>query len=394
MKHPLKVSEVKGIYFLLIFTTFFIFSETCAQSGYYFPKRNAAWQEKAPKDYKVNPEKLNQAVTFAKENEYAGAKDLRVAILEGFAREPFHKISGPTEKRGGPAGMIIKNGYVIAKWGDVKKVDMTFSVTKSYLSTVAGLAVDENLIASVQDPVGAYVWDGSFNGAHNSKINWEHLLTQSSDWSGTLWGGHDWADRPPREGGIDDWKNRKFEEPGTVFEYNDVRVNLLAYSLLQVYRKPLPMVLKERIMDPIGASTTWRWYGYDNAWTDIDGLKMQSVTGGGHSGAGLFINTEDHARFGLLFLNNGNWNGKQLLSENWIQQATRPSAANVNYGYMWWLNKKGPRHWEGISESVYYAAGFGGNFIVIDKENDLVIVTRWLEPSKIGEFVTLVMDSM
>jgi len=394
MKYPLTISEVKNICFLLLFIFFFNISETRAQTEYYFPERNATWQEKAPKDYKVNPDKLDQAVTFAKENEYAGARDLRVAILEGFAREPFHKISGPTVKRGGPAGMIIKNGYVIAKWGDVKKVDMTFSVTKSYLSTVAGLAVDENLIASVQDPAGTYVWDGSFNGAHNSKINWEHLLTQSSDWSGTLWGGHDWADRPPREGGIDDWKNRKFEEPGTVFEYNDVRVNLLAYSLLQVYRKPLPMVLKERIMDPIGASTTWRWYGYDNAWTDIDGLKMQSVTGGGHSGAGLFINTEDHARFGLLFLNNGNWNGKQLLSENWIQQATQPSAANVNYGYMWWLNKKGPRHWEGISESVYYAAGFGGNFIVIDKENDLVIVTRWLEPSKIGEFVTLVMDSM
>ena len=54
---------------------------------------------------------------------------------------------------------------------------------------------------------------------------------------------------------------------------------------------------------------------------------------------------------------------------------------------MWWLNKKGARHWEGISEDIYYAAGFGGNFIIIDKKQNLVIVTRWLEPSKIEAFM-------
>ena len=79
--------------------------------------------------------------------------------------------------------------------------------------------------------------------------------------------------------------------------------------------------------------------------------------------------------------------GKQLISEEWIKKATTPSIPNSNYGYMWWLNKKGARHWEGLSENIYYAAGFGGNFIVIDKENDLVVVTRWLEPNKIGAFM-------
>jgi CubicO group peptidase (beta-lactamase class C family) len=74
---------------------------------------------------------------------------------------------------------------------------------------------------------------------HNSKIIWDNLLNQSSDWSGTLFGLHDWADRPPKEG-INDWKNRKLNEPGTVFEYNDVRVNLLAYSLLQVWKNHCP----------------------------------------------------------------------------------------------------------------------------------------------------------
>ncbi|MFS4492828.1 serine hydrolase domain-containing protein [Maribacter sp. 2308TA10-17] len=373
---------------------FFCVNIAVAQTNYYFPERNTTWEQKLPKEVNVKSEKLQEAVSFAEKNEYSGSRDLRIAILKGFEREPFHKILGPTKKRGGPAGMILKNGYIIAKWGDSKRVDMTFSVTKSFLSTMAGLAQDRDLIANTNDKVGNYIWDGTFDGEHNSKITWEHLLQQNSAWSGELWGGKDWADRPPKEGGIDDWKFEKPKEPGTVMEYNDVRVNVLAYSLTHVWRKPMPLVLKENIMDKIGGSTTWRWHGYENAWTEIDGLKMKSVTGGGHSGAGIFINAEDMARFGLLFLNNGKWNDEQIISESWIQKATTPSKPNVNYGYMWWLNKKGNRHWEGLSENIYYAAGFGGNFIVIDKENDMVVVTRWLEPSKIGDFMRLVTKAL
>jgi CubicO group peptidase (beta-lactamase class C family) len=371
---------------------FFLVSGTFmhSQNVDYFPERNASWQEKSTQEVKLNSANLQKAVAFAEENEYSGSRDLRIAILKGFEREPFHQILGPTKKRGGPAGLILKNGYLMAKWGDIKRVDMTFSVTKSFLSTMAGLAEDHGLITNTNDKVGHYIWDGTFDGEHNSKITWHHLLQQNSAWSGELWGGKDWADRPPKEGGVDDWKFEKPKEPGTVMEYNDVRVNVLAYALTHVWRKPMPLVLKENIMDKIGASTTWRWHGYDNAWTEIDGLKMKSVTGGGHSGAGIFISAEDMARFGLLFLNNGKWKNEQLISESWIEKAVTPSKPNVNYGYMWWLNKKGNRHWEGLSQNIYYAAGFGGNFIVIDKEHDLVVVTRWLEPNKIGEFMKLV----
>lgn len=353
----------------------------------YFPERHADWEERSASSYNIDPTQLSDVVDFAEANEYSGSRDLRIAILKGFEREPFHEIMGPTKKRGGPAGMILKDGYIIAKWGDTKRVDMTFSVTKSFLSTVAGLAVDQNLIRNEIDKVEGYVWDGTFQGEHNSKITWQHLLQQNSDWSGELWGGKDWADRPPREGGLDDWKYRKLKAPGTVMEYNDVRVNVLAYALLQVWRKPLPQVLKDELMNKIGASTTWRWFGYDNAWTTIDGIQMKSVTGGGHSGAGLFISTEDMARFGLLFLNDGKWKGEQLISERWINNAITPSTPNVNYGYMWWLNKKGSRHWENVSEEIYYAAGFGGNFIIVDKTHNVVVVTRWLEPSKMAEFM-------
>jgi len=357
------------------------------QNQLYFPSKNGIWAEKSPAEVSINSQKLQEAVDFAEAHEYAGSKDLRQAILKGFEREPFHEILGPTKKRGGPAGMILKNGYIISQWGDVKRVDMTFSVTKSYLSTLVGVGLTLQKVPGINDPVGEVVWSGEFDGDHNSKITWEHLLTQSSDWSGSLWGGKDWADRPPQKGGLDDWKNRTLKEPGTSFEYNDVRVNLLAYSLLNVWRKPLPQVLKDEIMDPIGASDTWRWYGYENSWVDIDGQMMQSVSGGGHSGGGLFISTEDHARFGLLMMNNGKWKNENLFDGKWMQLATRPSKANNNYGYMWWLNTPGNRYMEKLPEHLYYAAGFGGNYIVIDEKENLVIVTRWLDPPSFEAFL-------
>lgn len=372
---------------LLISTLAIIFSLPINLSAQYFPAKGAAWQQVEAGKAGFKLEELAEVVKFAEANEYSGSRDLRIAILTSFAREPYHKIMGPTKKRGGPAGMILKDGFVVAQWGDIKRVDMTFSVTKSYLSTVAGLAFDEGLIANVDDHIVDYVWDNTYEGDHNAKITWDHMLTQSSDWSGSFFGSPDWSDRPPRDAGIDQMKNRELHEPGTFFKYNDVRVNVLAYSLLQVWRKPLPQVLKEKVMDPIGASSTWRWNGYDHAWVTLDGKKMQTITGGGHSGGGVFISAEDHARFGLLFLNDGMWNGKQIISKTWTEKVQISSTANDSYGYMWWLNR-GSRKWQGVDdESIYYAAGFGGNYIVVDKKNNMVVVTRWLEPNKLAEFM-------
>ena len=366
-----------------------MFVYTYSHSTYY---PDADWQTKKPEELKMNKVLLDSAISLALKSENKVDRDLRIANMKSYSREPDYKIIGPMKERGGPAGLVIKNGYIVAQWGDINRVDMTFSVTKSYLSTVAGLAIDNGLIKNVNDKLINYVWDGSFEGEHNAKINWDHLLTQTSDWSGTLFGLHDWADRPPKEGGIDDWKNRKLNEPGTFYKYNDVRVNLLAYSLLQVWRKPLPVVLKEKIMDPIGASTTWRWFGYENSYVNMDGLMMQSVSGGGHHGGGIFINTLDHARFGLLFLRNGKWKDKQLLSEKWVAAVQQPAAANKSYGYLWWLNHE--KKWPALSAGIYYAVGYGGNYIVVDKEHDVVVVTRWMADDKIDDLVELVIKSI
>ena len=374
----------------LLFCLLSLYWVTARAQTMYFP--DTVWQVKKPEDLKMNKQLLDSAVSIALNSENKVERDLRIANMKSYANEPNYKIIGPMKQRGGPAGLVIKNGYIVAQWGDVNRVDMTFSGTKSFLSTMVGLAVDNGLIKNVTDKVSNYVWDDSFEGEHNSKITWEHLLNQSSDWSGTLFGLHDWADRPPKEGGIDDWKNRKLLEPGTVFEYNDVRVNLLAYSLLQIWRKPLPVVLKEKIMDPIGASVTWRWYGYENSFVNIDGLMMQSVSGGGHHGGGIFINTLDQARFGLLFLRNGKWKNQQLLSEKWITAAQQPSLPNKTYGYLWWINAD--KKWPGVSSKVYYAAGFGGNYIIIDNEHDLVVVARWIDDNKTGDVMSMIIKSI
>ena len=372
---------MKSIRFL--FPILFLSLSFYSRAQLYYP--DTVWLTKKPMELKLNAALLDSAVQFAIRNESKVEKDLRIATLKAYAAEPGYKFFGPFKHRGKPAGVIIKNGYIVAQWGDVNRVDMTFSVTKSYLSTVAGLAYDQRLIRKVDDRVVDYVTDEKFEGEHNSKITWRHLLTQSSDWSGCLFDFCDWADRPPKQGSIDDWKNRRLVEPGTQFEYNDVRVNLLAYSLLQVWRKPLPLVVKEKIMDPIGASTTWRWHGYDHSFVNVDGQMMQSVSGGGHFGGGLFINTLDHARFGLLFARKGKWKNQQIISERWVKAAQQPSAPNPSYGFMWWTNEQ--NNLGNVSKKIFYADGFGGNYIVVDQEHDLVIVARWLDSGKIGELV-------
>ena len=368
---------------------FSIFNPAICQSKYY---PTAKWKTKSPNETGMQKSLVDSAVALALASENTIERDLRAANIKAYAREPNYAILGPMQDRGGPAGIIIKNGYIVAQWGDVTRVDMTFSVTKGYLSVVAGLAVDKGLIKNVNDLVSTYVGDGTFKGPHNGKVTWKHLLLQTSDWSGCHFGTCDWADNPPKEGTIEDWKNRPLIEPGTQFEDNDTRVNILSYALLNVFRKPLRNILKENIMDPIGASTTWHWHGYDSAYVNIDGTMMQTVSGGGHFGGGIFINTLDQARFGLLIARNGKWNNKQLISSSWIKEASQPSIAQPGYGYLWWTNAK--NRFPDAPAEVFTAIGFGGNYIVIDQAHDLVIVTRWMDYDKIDDFVSLVMQSL
>ena len=93
-----------------------------------------------------------------------------------------------------------------------------------------------------------------------------------------------------------------------------------------------------------------------------------------------------------MFLRNGKWKDQQLLSEKWINAVQQPSAANKTYGYLWWLNTN--QEWKGISPTIYYAAGYGGNYIIVDKEHDVVVVTRWVDDSKVADVLRLIIQSV
>ena len=361
------------------------------------------WERRAAPDLGMDQAALDAAVQFAIDNEINWPVDLRQANVGQDAPQWAAKL-GPMKDRGGPAGVVVKDGYIVAEWGDIERFDLTFSATKSYISAVAGLALDKGLIKSTSDRVIEYesgrsiTMAGSggstgeqidgFDTDQNRGVTWEHLLQQTSEWEGTLFSKPDivdWnRDLAVVGMGVTGGANHKERRrPGGHWEYNDVRVNRTALALLAVWGEPLPDVLKREVMDPIGASATWEWHGYgDHSTVNVDGLITESVSGGAHWGGGLWISTIDHARFGLLYLGRGRWGDRQIISERWIDMMTTPCELNDQYGYMWWLNT-GPvryrRYGRHASESTFAASGAGGNSVVIDPEKDLVVVTRWCE---------------
>src|SRR5437870_12510018 len=106
-------------------------------------------------------------------------------------------------------------------------------------------------------------------------------------------------------------KRRPIQAPGSFYEYYDVRINRFALSLLRVFKNAIPVVFRDEVMNPIGASTTWKWVPYTNSYVNIGGKRMASVSGGTRWGGGVWINSVDMARFGLLWLRGGKWGDRQ-----------------------------------------------------------------------------------
>ncbi len=150
--------------------------------------------------------------------------------------------------------------------------------------------------------------DGGFEGPHNGAITWRHLLQQTSEWEGTLFGKSD-VDRPqpPARRRRDTGRRAcaPLRPPGSFWEYNDVRVNRLSLALLRLFRRPLPEVFAERIMRPIGASDDWGGMAIARRWSRSTAGMIESVSGGTHWGGGMEIHAEDQARIGMLMLQPG-----------------------------------------------------------------------------------------
>jgi CubicO group peptidase (beta-lactamase class C family) len=326
----------------------------------------------------ANPGPLKEAAEYAVGTELRWPHDLG-RLLTRFEKPPYDEVLGPTTPRGPASGVVLHGGRPRIAWGDPLRVDMTFSAAKTYLALLAGVAFDRGRL----DPdatVGGTVRDGGFGGA-NTGVTWEHLLQQTSEWRGTLFGIPDTVDHHRSLAGEDapaKGTPRALGAPGSYWEYNDVRVNRLALALLRVFGEPLPDVLRREIMDPIGASDTWRWHGYRNSRVDLDGRLVESVPGGAHWGGGIFISSEDHARVGLLLARGGIWAGRALVSRAWLERMTTPCALNPSYAYLVWLNT-GRRLYPAAPETSFAAQGAGGNHVFVDPDADLVVVTRWAE---------------
>jgi CubicO group peptidase (beta-lactamase class C family) len=353
------------------------------------------WQRVAPADAGFDAAALARAIDLAQACEIDAPRDL-LAMLPDGSRHPNDRPLGPLKPRGKPSGLVVRDGRIVAEYGDIANPEVTFSATKSYISACAGIAVDRGLIRDVDEPVAASVRDGGFDSPHNRRITWRHLLQQTSEWEGELFGIPDWIDRGRQVGSAASMASREstiggsaassqsirtLQAPGTFWEYNDVRVNRTALALLRLFGRPLPEVLMETVMRPIGASDSWQWHGYETSWVDVNGRRVQSVSGGAHWGGGLWISTLDHARFGLLFLRKGNWNGQQLLSEDWVRASVTPCAIKPEYGYLWWLNHAGSIS-EVAGEAAFAARGAGGNIVFVEPAMDVVIVLRWCRDTK------------
>ncbi|MCW3474979.1 serine hydrolase domain-containing protein [Limobrevibacterium gyesilva] len=365
------------------------------------PPHGQDWQRITPAEAGFDSARLAEAIAFAEAHESPWRRDIKAQLEAGnFEPPPDNAIIGPTAPRGGPNGLLLRGGRLVARWGDTRQVDMTFSVAKSYLSILAGLAVSDGLIADLDEPVGRTVHDGGFDGPHNGAITWRHLLQQTSEWEGTLFGKADMIDRyrtlatefrgsPAHQKGT----ARPLQAPGSYWEYNDVRVNRLSLALLRRFGRALPDVFAERVMQPLGASTEWHWEGYHNSFVEIGGRQVQSVSGGGHWGGGVFIHAEDQARIGLMMAQGGSWGGRRILPQSWIAESVAPCAINPDYGLLWWLNT-GRRSRPSAGADSYFALGAGGNVTWIDPANDLVAVLRWIDTAVLDAWIGQVMAAL
>ena len=337
---------------------------------------------------------MKSAILFAQDHEVAWPRDPQAPPTPGQAPwgvhhddpPPFNRLRGPVHARGPQSGVVRQHGKEIASWGEPERADLTFSVAKTYLALLAGVAQGDGLLPDENAPVVDRLPGIGFDGEHNRTVTWAHLLTQTSEWEGTSFGLPDTVDRwrkvaqDPRpaagpKGGV-----RPLQAPGTYWEYNDVRINQLALALLHLFGQPLPEVFLERILRPLGGGAGFAWRGYDDAWVDLPGAgRVQSVPGGTHWGAGVSISAQDQARIGQMLLDGGASGGLQLIAKDWIEWMAEPSPIAPFYGRLLWLNRDGTA-FPGASTRALFMVGAGGHTVWIDPELDAVVVLRWLDP--------------
>jgi len=356
---------------------------------------------------------FDDVIAFAEQHEVGWTRDPHAEPERWGVHQadppPWNRLFGPVHARGPVSGVVWRHGRPVARWGQPERADLTFSVAKTYLALLAGVAHGQGLLPDPDEPVVARLPGIGFDSPHNRPITWMHLLTQTSEWEGSCCGIADLADRyrrvahdPKPVTGVKGTA-RPLQTPGSYWEYNDVRINQLSLALLHLFGRPLPEVFRECVLDPLGAAQDVRWVGYDQAWVDLPARagrparRVQSVPGGTHWGAGVSISADDQARIGQLLLDGGvapSPDGpRQLIPAAWIERMRRPCAIAPFYGMLVWLNPDG-QSFPGASAQSLFMVGAGGNYVWIEPAHAAVIVVRWIDTAHFDEFTRRMMAAL
>jgi len=269
--------------------------------------------------------------------------------------------------------IVLHNGNLLYEnyWqGNSKdQPHISWSMAKSFLSALIGIAYYDGLIENLNDPITKYLKDFIGTGYENVPI--KDILQMSS---GVVFN-EDYGDpnsdinkfaRAVAEGtSMRDFaktlKNGKV--PGTFNHYVSIDTQMLGMLLEEVTGKPLAETLQEKIWNKIGME--------NNAYYMVDDTGMEWALGG------LNATLRDYAKFGLLYLNRGNWKGQQIVPQDWVDAshvAHEPhlqpgnnslSSSDWGYGYQWWI--------PGFPNTDYLAAGIYNQYIYIDPITNVVI---------------------
>ena len=259
-------------------------------------------------------------------------------------------------------GEIVFEDYYLGTTSSDRRI--SWSIAKSYLSAVFGIAVDSGVIASLDDLVTQYVPSlagGAYDGVSiRNVLQMQSGVTFDEDYLDF----HSDINKMGRTlalgGEMDAFAaglTERFQDPGTSWQYVSIDTHVLGMVLRSATKRDLPDLLGEQIIAPLGQE--------DNAYYVTDGLGVAFALGG------LNLRTRDYARFGAMIEQNGVWQGQQIVPASWIEESTRPSAkteaGKTGYGYQWWIPV-------GAHDDEFMARGVYGQYLYIDQQRDLVIV--------------------
>lgn len=240
----------------------------------------------------------------------------------------------------------------------------SFSAAKSFVSTLVGIAIDEGRIGSVEDPVTDYLPELAARDPDFREITLRHLLTMSSGIRYREGGFPRLGDDTYTYYGVDLRdvalnRTQVEQPPGLAWHYNNYHPLLLGLVLERTTETSVSNFMATRVWKPLGAEADASW----NLDSERSGFeKMES---------GFNARAVDYARFGQLFLHNGEWNGRRIVSEDWVRAATRAGpaadpASYHQYRYFWWIDVERPER--------FYALGKYGQYIYVAPDADAVIV--------------------